>query len=115
MKSTHILVGPEQTVIIHPSITKPQHEQSSIARALCKVKDSDQVKKASSIMTESCWRINQILTPEALKTVEINEIKHVFMRVALSQIKSTEHEKEVRELDGKVRSMENRAIGGGWL
>jgi hypothetical protein len=39
----------------------------------------------------------------------------MFHKVALRQINSVSHDKEVAEMDGKIKKLENRAIGGGWL
>lgn len=88
---------------------------SIIARAVAKLTDNESVKKASSILSDSSWRVNQILTPESLKTIEIKEIRHLFIKVALRQINSVGHDKEVLEMERKVKTLENRAIGGGWL
>lgn len=88
---------------------------SMIAKAVKRLTDSVSVKKAASIVSETCWRVNQVLTPESLKTIEARELKALFIKVGLRQIYSVAHEKETIEIATKVKQLENRPIGGGWL
>jgi hypothetical protein len=88
--------------------------QSVIANAILKLKDDATVKKSSSILSEVSWRINKILTPETIKTIDLKEIEKMFKKTAIRYIESVKHERDSYETNMKVRKLENKAIGGGW-
>ena len=88
---------------------------AALLREFETLQESENLLHSATFQQDLAWRLNRILTPEALQTVDIRSLRADYNRVLVRFIYSDRRNTEVRALSDRMDSLENSPIGGGWV
>lgn len=106
--------GSEETPA-SPGLNFMKSQLEILADAIDEMTDDPEISNRISVLDQVAWEVNKYLIPSSLKLLEIEQLRHLFLSLVESHIRSIQGSATARETIAKVDELRNQALGGNWI